>query len=160
MCHRVLARYIIQLYCLAVQAGFYSDVVECSTLDQRVPGSILTRGMEIFNESITGVSGLGSIIPKTWACQNPDQSFTRLGHIKTPINHRKSLACIRTPINHSQNLGISIKTRSVIRKTWIYQDSDQSFTRLWHIKTLSNHLQGLGISKHMPIMSWICQSCQ
>ena len=27
--HRVLVRYIIDLYCLAVQAGFYSDVVEC-----------------------------------------------------------------------------------------------------------------------------------
>ena len=25
-------RYIIHLYCLAVQAGFYSDVVECRTL--------------------------------------------------------------------------------------------------------------------------------
>ena len=39
---------MIHLYCLAVQAGFYSDVVECSTLDRRVPGSILGRGMEIF----------------------------------------------------------------------------------------------------------------
>ena len=29
-------------------AGFYSDVVECSTLNRRVPGSILGRGMEIF----------------------------------------------------------------------------------------------------------------
>ena len=48
VCHRVLVRYIIHMYCLAVQAGFYSDVVECSTLDGRVPGSILTRGMEIF----------------------------------------------------------------------------------------------------------------
>ena len=35
-------------YCLAVQAGFYSDVVECWTLDRGVPGSILGRGMEIF----------------------------------------------------------------------------------------------------------------
>ena len=26
------------------------------------------------------------------ACQDSDQSFTRLGHIKTPINDRKSLA--------------------------------------------------------------------
>ena len=25
-------RYMIHLYCLAVQAGFYSDVVECRTL--------------------------------------------------------------------------------------------------------------------------------
>ena len=39
---------MIHLYCLAVQAGFYSDVVECSTLDRRVPGSILGWDMEIF----------------------------------------------------------------------------------------------------------------
>ena len=29
-------------------AGFYSDVVECSTLNRRVPGSILGRGIAIF----------------------------------------------------------------------------------------------------------------
>ena len=39
---------MIHLYCLAVQAGFYSDVVECSTIDRRVPGSILGWDMEIF----------------------------------------------------------------------------------------------------------------
>ena len=38
----------MHLYCIAVQAGFYSDVVECSTIDRRVPGSILGWGMEIF----------------------------------------------------------------------------------------------------------------
>ena len=48
VCHRVLVSYIIHLYCLAVQAGFYSNVLECSTLDRRVPGLILARGMEIF----------------------------------------------------------------------------------------------------------------
>ena len=48
VCHRVSVRYIIHLYCLAVQAGFYSDVVEWSTLDRRVPSSILPRGMVIF----------------------------------------------------------------------------------------------------------------
>ena len=47
-CHRVLVRYIIHLYCLAVQAGFYSDVVQCSPQGRKVPGSILGRGMEIF----------------------------------------------------------------------------------------------------------------
>ena len=36
------------LYCLVVQAGFYSDMVECSTIDRRVPGSILGRSMEDF----------------------------------------------------------------------------------------------------------------
>ena len=30
-CHRVY-RYVRHLYCLAVQAGFYSEVVECRTL--------------------------------------------------------------------------------------------------------------------------------
>ena len=35
-----MVRYIIHLYCLAVQAGFYREVVECSALDRRVPGSI------------------------------------------------------------------------------------------------------------------------
>ena len=39
---------MIHLYCLAVQACFYRDVVECSTIDRRVPGSILGRGMVIF----------------------------------------------------------------------------------------------------------------
>ena len=43
-----IVRYIIHLYCLAVQAGFYSDVVECLTVDRRVPGSIPGWGMEIF----------------------------------------------------------------------------------------------------------------
>ena len=44
----VWVRYIIHLYYLAVQAGFYSDVVECSTLVRRVPGSILGRGIDFF----------------------------------------------------------------------------------------------------------------
>ena len=47
-CHRGYVRYIIHQSCLAVQASFYSDAVECSTLHRRVPGSILGRGMEIF----------------------------------------------------------------------------------------------------------------
>ena len=29
-------------------AGFDSDLVECSTIDRKVPGSILGRDMEIF----------------------------------------------------------------------------------------------------------------
>ena len=43
-----LVRFIIHLYCLAVQAGFYSDVIECSPQDRKVPGSILGWDMEIF----------------------------------------------------------------------------------------------------------------
>ena len=62
---------------------------------------------------------------------------------------------IRTRINHSQDLGISIKTRSIICKTWTYQDSDQSFTRFWHIKTLINCSQDLGISR---LWSIICKT--
>ena len=42
-----IGRYIMHLYCFAVQADFSSDVVECSTLDRRVPGSIIGRGMEV-----------------------------------------------------------------------------------------------------------------
>ena len=38
-----MVRYIIHLYCLVVQAGFYSDVVECSTIDRKVPGSSFGR---------------------------------------------------------------------------------------------------------------------
>ena len=38
---------MIHLYCLAVQAGFYSDVVEGSTIDRWVPGSILSRGIKV-----------------------------------------------------------------------------------------------------------------
>ena len=37
-------RYIAHLYCLAVQAGFYSNAVECWTFVRRVAGSILSRG--------------------------------------------------------------------------------------------------------------------
>ena len=43
-----MVRYMIHLHCLAVQAGFYSDVVECSNLNRKVLGSIPGRGMEIF----------------------------------------------------------------------------------------------------------------
>ena len=39
---------MIHLYCLAVQAGFYSDVVECSPQDRKVSGSILGWGMMDF----------------------------------------------------------------------------------------------------------------
>ena len=39
---------MIHLYYLAVQAGFYSDVIECSPQNRRVPGSILGWGMKNF----------------------------------------------------------------------------------------------------------------
>ena len=40
-------RYMIHLYCLAVQAGFYSDAVECRTLSSG-PGSIPGWGKILF----------------------------------------------------------------------------------------------------------------
>ena len=167
VCHRVLVRYIIHLYCLAVQVGFYSDVVECSTLDRRVPDSILNQGLEILrvrdrcvsHSQDLGMSGLRSIVHKTWAYQDSSKSSQVIGisvlrliiH-KTwtyQLRHDQSfvrLGLIKIPTNHSQDFGIS-RLLSIVHKTWAYQDSDQ-------------HLQDLGISKHMPIMSWICQSCQ
>ena len=60
------------------------------------------------------------------------QSFSKLWHS-------------RTPINHSQDIGISI-LRSIICKTWAYQDFDQSFARFGHIRTLINHLQNWAIA--------------
>ena len=60
-----------------------------------------------------------SIICKTLGISRlTDQSFARLRHIKTPINHRKSLAY----------------PYSIIRKTWAYQlRHHQSFTRLGYV---------------------------
>ena len=95
-----------------------------------------TWSYQDFNKSsqVIDISVLRLIIRRTWAYQlRHNQSFTRLRLIKIPINH-------------SQDLGIS-RLRSIVHKTWAYQDSDQSFARLGHIQ-------------HMPIMSWICQSCQ
>ena len=69
------------------------------------------------------------------------QSFSKLWHI-------------RTPINYLQDTGISI-LRSIICKTWAYQDFDQSFARFGHTRTLINHLQDLGIS---GLRSIICMT--
>ena len=55
-------------------------------------------------------------------------------------------------INHAQDIGISI-LRSIICKTWAYQDFDQLFARFGHIRTLINNLQDLGIS---GLRSTIC----
>ena len=68
-------------------------------------------------------------------------------------------------INHSQDLDFS-RFRSIIHKTLAYQDYDQLFTRLGHIKTLINHLQDLGIyiqtyahyELDMPVLPMINQS--
>ena len=52
--------------------------------------------------------------------------------------------CIRTLINHSQDLGMS-RLRSIIHKTWAYQDSNKS-SQVIGIHTPINHSQDLGIS--------------
>ena len=96
VCHRVLVKYILHLYCLAVQVGFYSDMVECSTLDRRVPGSILIRGMEIFLR----------------VCDRC---------IKTLINHSQNLiGHVKTLINRSEDLGIS-RLQSIVASHWHFR---------------------------------------
>ena len=69
-----------------------------------------------------------SIIFKTLAYPDSNQSFARHWNIHTLINHL-------------QDLGISR----------LYQ----SFARFWHIRTLIDHLQDLGISR---LRSIICKS--
>ena len=69
-----------------------------------------------------------SIIFKTLAYLDSNQSFARHWHIHTPIN---------------------------LCKTWAYQDFDQSFARFGHIRTLINHLQDIGIS---GLRSIICKT--
>ena len=69
------------------------------------------------------------------------QSFSKLWHIQTPINHL-------------QDIGISI-LQSIICQTRAFQDFDQSFARLGHIRTLIYHLQDSGISR---LRSIICKT--
>ena len=146
-------------------------MVKFSTLDRTIPGLILIWDMEVFfrvrdrcirtsinNSPYLGMSRLQSIVHKTWAHQDSNNSSQVIFISVLQLIIRKTWAYQLS--------------RSIIRKTWTYHDSDLSFTRLayqdsdqlitrlWHIKTLINHLQVLGIFKHMPIMSWICQSCQ
>ena len=69
------------------------------------------------------------------------QSFSKLWHIQTPINHL-------------QDIGISI-LQSTICKMRAFQDFDQSFARFGHVRTLINHLQDSGIS---GLRSIICKT--
>ena len=55
-CHKVYVGTVLRRLCFAVQAGFYSDVVECKTLDRRVPG----RDMEIFKSSLKMVHNVNN----------------------------------------------------------------------------------------------------
>ena len=43
------ARYITHLYCLAVEAGFYSDVVECLSVDPAIRVRFPAGAVEIFS---------------------------------------------------------------------------------------------------------------
>ena len=46
-------RYIIHFYCLAVEAGFYSDVVECLPLDPAAQVRFPPRAVGIFLHPVT-----------------------------------------------------------------------------------------------------------
>ena len=103
------------------------------------------------------------------------------GHVDfLRVRHR----CIRTLINHSQDLGMS-RLRSIVHKTWAYQDSnkssqvngisvllliirktwayplrhDKSFARLGLIKIPINYSQDFGISRLQSIVhkTWAYQ---
>ena len=87
-----------------------------------------------------------------------DQSFARLGHVKTPINGSQNLGISRLS-KQSQVIGISI-FRLIIRKTWAYQlRHGQSFARLGLIKIPINHSQDFGISRLRSIVhrTWAYQ---
>ena len=73
-----------------------------------------------------------SIIFKTLAYPDSNQSFARHWHIHTPINHL-------------QDLSIS-RLLSIVCKIWAYPDLEQSFTRFGHIRTPINHLQDFSIT--------------
>ena len=49
-------RYITHFYCLAVEAGFYSDVVECLTLDPAAQVRFPPRAVRIFLHPVTIIS--------------------------------------------------------------------------------------------------------
>ena len=107
-----------------------------------------------------GMSRLQSIIHKTWAYQDSNKHSQVIGISVLLLIIRKTQAYQLSMINYSQYLDLSRFQSIMIHKTLAYQDSNQLFTRLGHIKTLINHSQDLGISEHMPIMNCICQSCQ
>ena len=91
-------RYIAHLYCLAVQAGFYSDAVECWIFVRRVAGSILGR---VRTEYI----------------------FLHLLHLAPNVNnsnvHKTSLSFIssdsRTPRNSRTNFNVEGENVTVYR---------------------------------------------
>ena len=90
------------------------------------------------SSQVIGISVLLFIIRKSWAYQlRHDQSFARLGLFKIPINHSQNFA---------------------------YQDSDQLFTRLGHIKTDQSFARLGHIRKyahyelHMPVLPMIDRS--
>ena len=80
------------------------------------------------------------------------QSFSKLWHIWTPINHSQDtgISILQSIICNTwayldfdqslQDLGIS-GLWSIIYKIWAYPDSDQSFARLWHNRISINHSQ-------------------
>ena len=111
-----------------------------------------------------GMSRLRSILHKTWAYQDSNKSSQAIGisvflliirkTLAYQLRHDQSLArlgLIKIPINHSQDFGIS-RLQSIVHKTWAYQDFDQSFARLGHIRTYAH------CELHMPVLPMIDQS--
>ena len=147
-------------------------MVKFSTLDRTVPGLILIWDMEVFfvrvrdrcvrtsinHSPYLGMSRLRSFVHKTWAYQDSNKSSVHQLIIRKTrayqLSHDQSFArlgLIMIPIYHSQDFGIS-RLRSIDHKTLAYQDSDQSFARLWHIQTYGHH------ELDMPVLPMTDQS--
>ena len=72
-------RYNTHLYCLAVQAGFYSDMVECWLRILEVPGSILGRGKRYL--ALFHLLRNHSLKPMTYRPIHMEEPYTKL-HIQ------------------------------------------------------------------------------
>ena len=105
-----------------------------------------------------GMRRLRSIVHKTWAYQDSNKSSQVIDISvllliigKTwayQLRHDQSFARLGHQDSNQSFTRLWHIKNPIVHKTWAYQDSDQSFARLWHIQT------------YMPIMSCMCQSCQ
>ena len=83
-----------------------------------------------------------------------DQSFARLGHVRLRSVVHKTWA-YQDSNKSSQVIGISV-LRLIIYKTWAYQlRHDQSLARLGLIKIAINHSQDFGISRLRSIVHFL-----
>ena len=74
-----LYRYITHFYCLAVEAGFYSDVVECFPLDPAAQVRFPPRAVGIFLHPVT----LVSVYPRNIHLDKTEKLLTGRQKIKT-----------------------------------------------------------------------------